>query len=174
MAQFRYEATSETFARKKQDLSRLRDEYLHLPKREKMEIASLHFTAESRQKQQFLERHFLDSAVISGVGRTKKSALRSFGIETAADVTWSKVILVKGFGEVLTRAVVDWRKACEHRFVFNPNLAVTDPDKIAVQTKILSEQNNIEVKPANSPAELQRLRQEAIRKANALQSRLQA
>jgi DNA-binding helix-hairpin-helix protein with protein kinase domain len=174
VAQFRYEATSETFARKKQELSRLRDEYLHLPKREEMEIASLHSTAESRQKQQFLERYFLDSAVISGVGPTKKAALRSFGIETAADVTWSKVISVKGFGEVLTRAVVDWRKACERRFVFNPNLAVTDSDKTAVRAKILSEQRNIEVKLENGPAELQRLRQDTIRKANTLQPRLQA
>jgi DNA-binding helix-hairpin-helix protein with protein kinase domain len=132
-----------------------------------MEIASLHSTAESRQKQ-FLERHFLDSAVISGVGPRKKAALRSFGIETAADVTWSKVISVKGFCEVLTRAVVDWRKACEHRFVFNPNFTATDADKIAVRAKILSEQLNIDIKPANGPVELQRLRQEAIRKGNAL------
>jgi DNA-binding helix-hairpin-helix protein with protein kinase domain len=172
-AQFRHEATSETFTRKKQELSRLRDEYLHLPKREKMEIDRLKSTAESRQKQRFLERYFLDSAIIAGVGPAKKAALRSFGIETAADVTWSKVISVKGFGEVLTRAVVDWRKACERRFVFNPNLAVTDADKTAVRAKLLSEQRNIEAKLANGPAELQHVRQETIRKANTLQQMLQ-
>jgi DNA-binding helix-hairpin-helix protein with protein kinase domain len=172
VAQFRHGATSETFARKKQELARLRDEYLHLPEREKMEISSLRATAESRQKQQFLERYFLDSAVISGVGPTKKAALRSFGIETAADVTWRKVISVKGFGEVLTRAVVDWRKVCERRFVFNPNLAVTNADKNAVRAKFTTKQRMLGLKLANGPAELQRLRQEILRKANTLHPEL--
>lgn len=170
----RQEVSPEAFAKKKQDLARLRDEYQHLPEREKTEIANLHATAEARQKHQFLERHFLDAATISGVGPAKKAALRSFGIETAADVTWYKVISVKGFGEVLTRAVVDWRKACERRFVFNPNLAVTEADKNAVRAKIATRKRILEITLNAEAAELQRLRQNMISKANALSPALQA
>ena len=174
VAQIRRENSSESFIRKKQELARLRDEYQQLPELEKKEIANLHATAEARQKQQYLEHHYLDSATILGVGPTKKAALRSFGIETAADVTWNKVISVKGFGEVLTQAVVDWRKACERRFVFNPNHAVTDNDKNAVRVKIKAKKLILEDKLTNGPAELQSLRQEILRKANILHRALQA
>jgi DNA-binding helix-hairpin-helix protein with protein kinase domain len=174
VGRIRQEVSLEAFAKKKQDLARLRDEYQQLPEREKAEIANLHATAEARQKHQFLERHFLDAAAISGVGPAKKAALRSFGIETAADVTWGKVISVKGFGEVLTRAVVDWRKACERRFVFKPNLAVTEADKNAVRAKIVTRKRTLEFTLSAGAAELQRSRQDMISKANTLSSALQA
>ena len=174
VGRIRQDASPEAFAKKKQDLARLRDEYSQLPEREKAEIANLHATAEARQKHQFLERHFLDAASIPGVGPAKKATLRSFGIETAADVTWDKVISVKGFGEVLTRAVVDWRKACERRFVFNPNQAVTEADKNAVRVKIATRKRELENALSAGAAELQRLRQDMINKANMLSSALQA
>jgi DNA-binding helix-hairpin-helix protein with protein kinase domain len=168
------EISPELFSKKKQELIRLRDEYKQLPEREKTEIANLHATAEARQKHQFLEHHFIDAATISGVGPTKKAALRSFGIETAADVTWNKVIAVKGFGEVLTRAVVDWQKACERRFVFNPRLAVTEADKNAVRAQIATRKRTLEITLSTGATELQRLRQDMINKANALAPLLQA
>lgn len=174
VGRIRQEVSPEAFAKKKQDLARLRDEYQHLPEREKTEITDLHATAEARQKHQFLERHFLDGAAISGIGPAKKAALRSFGIETAADVTWNKVISIKGFGEVLTRAVVDWRKACERRFVFNPNLAVTEADKNAVRAKIATRKRTLEITLNAGAAELKRLRQDMISKAKALSSAWQA
>jgi DNA-binding helix-hairpin-helix protein with protein kinase domain len=170
----RQEVSPEAFAKKKQDLARLWDEYQHLSEREKTEIGNLYATAEARQKQRFLERHFLDSAAISGVGSAKKAALRSFGIETAADVTWNKVIAVKGFGEVLTRAVVDWRKACERRFVFNANLAVTEDDKNAVRAKIAARRQILEISIKTGAAELQRLRQDMLSKAIVFSHTLQA
>jgi DNA-binding helix-hairpin-helix protein with protein kinase domain len=173
IARVNRETGPEAFNKKKQELARLRDEYQYLPEREKTEITNLHATAEARQKHQFLERYFLDASPISGVGPTKKAALRSFGIETAADVTWNKVIAVKGFGEVLTRAVVDWRKACERRFVFNPRIAVTEADKNSVRVQIATRKRTIEVTLNASVAELQRLRQDMINKTNALNPLLQ-
>jgi DNA-binding helix-hairpin-helix protein with protein kinase domain len=167
------EVNPQAFAKKKQDLARLRDEYQHLSEREKTEIANLYATAEARQKQRFLERYFLDDASISGIGSAKKAALKSFGIETAADVTWNKVIAVKGFGEVLTLAVVGWRTDCERRFVFNPNLAVTQEDKNVVRAKIAARRQVLEITLNVGAAELQRMRQEMLGKANVLSHTLQ-
>ena len=164
----RKESGPEGFAAKKQELVRLRDEYQSLPATEKSEIERLHATAEARQKQQFLDRCFIDSASISGVGPAKKAALRSFGIETAADVDWSKVRSVRGFGEVLTRAVVDWKKSCERRFVFNPHNAVSEADKNAVRAKIAARKRVIEATLSLGVSDLQRFRQEAATKTNAL------
>ena len=130
-------------------------------------------SAEIRQRCQFLERHFIDTATISGVGPTKKAALRSFGIETAADVTWDKVIAVKGFGEFLTRAVVDWQKACERRFVFNPRMAVTTADINTVQAQIAARKHKIETELNAGAVTLQRTSQEMTNKANYLKPQLQ-
>ena len=152
----------------------LRSEYQNLPSQENIELGKLHATAESRQKQRFLERCFIDSANIPGVGLAKKSALRSFGIETAADVTRYKVQAVRGFGEVLARAVVDWRKSCERRFVFNPHNAVSEADRNAVRAQIAARKRVIESSLITGISDLQRLRQEAAIKFNALYPQMEA
>ncbi|MBY0248649.1 MAG: hypothetical protein K2Q17_13375 [Nitrospiraceae bacterium] len=167
------EISLELFCRKKRELAQLADEYKHLPEREKTKIANLHATAEARQKLKFLERFFIDAATISGVGPAKKAALRSFGIETAADVTWHKVIAVKGFGEALTRIMLDWRKACERGFSFHPHLAVTDADKNAVQAQIATRKRTLEITLNVGAANLQGLRKEMIDRANVLNPLLQ-
>jgi DNA-binding helix-hairpin-helix protein with protein kinase domain len=167
------EISLESFSRRKQELAQLADEYKHLPEREKTEIVNLHATAEARQKIKFLERFFIDAATISGVGPAKKAALRSFGIETAADVTWQKVIAVKGFGESLTRVMLDWRIACERGFIFRPHLAVTEADKNAVRVQIATRKRTLEITLNAGAVELQRLRQDMINKANTLNPLLQ-
>lgn len=166
------ESGPEEFAAKKQELSRLRKEYESLPNTEKSEIDRLHATAEARQKQQFLDRCFIDASNIPGVGLAKKATLRSFGIETAADVNWDSVYSVRGFGEVLTRAVVDWKKSCERRFVFNPRNAVSEADKNAVRVKIASRKHAIEMSLKSGASDLQRFAQEAIAKRNILYPQL--
>lgn len=75
---------------------------------------------------------------------------------------------------VITRAVVDWRKACERRFVFHPNLAITEADKNAVRAKIATRKRMLEITLNAGATELQRLRQDMISKANAFIPSLQA
>lgn len=174
VTRMRTEAGPEGFQKKRQELAKLREEYQALPAREKSEIDQLHATAEARQKHQFLDRCFIDAATIPGVGPAKKAALRSFGIETAADVTKDKVRTVKGFGEVLTNTVVDWRKSCERRFTFNSQNAVSEADKNAVRARIATRKKMIEVGLTAGAAELQRFRQEATSKAAGLEPMVKA
>lgn len=161
------------FRAKRSELERLRDEYQRLPEVEKIEIDNLHATAEARQKHEFLDRCFIDSATISGVGQAKKAALRSFGIETAADVTSSSVRRVKGFGDVLTRAVVDWKKSCERRFTFDPRKAVSENDKNAVRSKIAARKRVIEAALASGPGELLKFQKVSATKYQALKPTLE-
>ncbi|MCX8516947.1 MAG: helix-hairpin-helix domain-containing protein, partial [Rhodoferax sp.] len=111
--QVKKEAGPDGFHAKKDELKNLRDELQAISTQESQELSKLHSTAQDRQKQKFLECHFIDSADISGVGPARKAALRSFGIETAADVTRNRVMQVRGFGESLTRAVTDWKASVE-------------------------------------------------------------
>ena len=168
------EAGPEGFQNKKQELVKLRDEYQNLAETEKSELVRLHSTAEARQRHQFLDKIFIDVATIPGVGLAKKAALRSFGIETAADVSWNKVNAVKGFGDVLTRAVVDWRKSCERKFTFNPRNAVTDSDRNAVRMKIASRRKTIESTLTAGPADLQKFTRDASAKLSSLNPLLES
>lgn len=101
---------------------------------------------------------FIDVASIPSVGPARKAALRSFGIETAADVTRRSVKQVKGFGDHLTQAVIDWKASCERRFVFRPNEAVTPADRQAVMAKIAAKRHRLESALTVGATELQRFR----------------
>ncbi len=146
------------FANKKKELADIKREYEGLDAREKSEIEKLDATAEKRQKKQYLERHFIEKATIHGVGGAKKAALRSFGIETAADVSYSRVSMVKGFGDVLTRSVVDWKNQVEKGFHFDPRRAVTDADKAKVRSTIYVRRRALEAALSAAPEALQALR----------------
>lgn len=75
---------------------------------------------ETRPRAAFLEQFQGRRANISGIGPAKTATLISFGIETAADVDWSAVHAVAGFGEVMTQKLLKWRKGHEARFRYNP------------------------------------------------------
>lgn len=171
--QAKREAGPEGFLAKRSDLVRLRDEYQSLHQTEKQELDKLHSTAQERQRQKFLDGCFIDSANIPGVGTARKAALRSFGIETAADVSRSRVLQVRGFGEGLTRAVVDWKASCERRFSFNPANAVSEADKNAVRTKFGVRKVALETSLGAGSRELQRFQQQATSRAAALQPKLE-
>ncbi len=57
-------------------------------------------------------------------------------LKQPADVTRRGVKQVKGFGDHLTQAVIDWKASCERRFVFRPNEAITPADRQAVMAKM--------------------------------------
>ena len=64
----------------------------------------------------FLERFPIASASIEGIGEARIVALEGAGIDTAADVTGNALETVPGFGPVLRKRVLAWRKACEASF----------------------------------------------------------
>ncbi len=163
----------EVFIRKKDELRTMRDEFQALPAEEAKALERLKSTAHERQKLKFLEHSFIDSADISGVGPTRKATLRSFGIETAADISKNRIRQLRGFGDSLTRALTDWRASCERRFVFNPATAVTDADRNAVRAKIASRKAFLANTLSAGPGELQRIRQLALSRSAAYKSQIE-
>jgi DNA-binding helix-hairpin-helix protein with protein kinase domain len=155
------EAGLDGYNTRRNELTKIKEELERLPKLEKDEIDNLHSTARARQKQKFLERCFIDNANIPSLGPTRKAFLRSFGIETAADVSKVSIMQVRGFGESLTRAVLDWKASCERRFVFDPSAAVSASDKDVVRRKFAAKRVMLERVLAAAPAELQQYRQRA-------------
>jgi len=154
VARMKREAGPEGFNLKRRALEKIKTEYEQIDSDEAKELEQLKQTGHERQKQQFLDRFFIEGADIPGVGPARKTALKSFGIETAADVTKNAVMQVRGFGPNLTRAVLDWRASCERRFQFNPNLAVTDNDRNAVRAKHAVRKKSLEPQLSAGAAEL--------------------
>lgn len=162
------------FTKKKTELARLRSEHESLSVKEQRALSDLHSTAQIRQKERYLERFFISDASISGVGVGRKAVLASHGIETAADVKANRIKTIKGFGEGLTRALVDWRKTCEQGFKFNPATAVSAADIASVKNKMAAERVQIEKVLVAGPSELLRYKSEQRSRATSLTQQLDA
>lgn len=163
------ETGPEHFNVKREGLKTLRNEYQELSFLEKKELDKLYSTAQDRQKKKFLERFFIDSSDIPGVGPTRKATLRSFGIETAADISKNRILQIRGFGDSLTRALTDWKASCERKFVFNSSIAVPESDKNIVRAKFDARKVALETTLSGGAAELQRLRQMVVARATSFQ-----
>jgi DNA-binding helix-hairpin-helix protein with protein kinase domain len=94
-------------------------------------IQELNRNAREHQLRSYLDQFKIEHASIAGIGLSKKAMLTSYAIETAADVEYSKIDAVPGFGPFLTNKVVAWRRRLERDFIFDPRLG-TDPAGMAV------------------------------------------
>lgn len=109
------------------------------------ELRNFKSTREARQRAAYLDQFQVRRANISGIGPAKTATLISFGIETAADVDWSTVRAVPGFGEVMTQKLVNWRKAHEVRFRYNPASNAQDvTDERALRSKYAAHKAKLE------------------------------
>jgi DNA-binding helix-hairpin-helix protein with protein kinase domain/Flp pilus assembly protein TadD len=144
LERWRAQAGSEGFETKKRDLDRYRSEYEGLPALRLKKLNELERNLRQRQLEQFLDRHRIAAASISGIGPSRQATLRSFGIETAADVNLHSISQVPGFGRVYTSKMLGWRHSIEQRFVFNPARGVDPTDKNAVEKEIAGRRAAIE------------------------------
>ena len=162
------EANTSIFHEKVIELRRYYDEYNKLNLYYQSELNELEKNKRKLQLIAYLKKFYISDARIKGVGVVRKSDLASFGIETAADVQWSNVIRVPGFGQKYTREVVDWRKGIERRFTFNPSQAI-DPAEISkLKNKIAKLKRNLESKLLSGPEQLIQIRTNILQKRNIL------
>jgi hypothetical protein len=81
--------------------------------------------------------------------------LRSYGIETAADVAQNRIQQISGFGPVVEGTLIAWRKSIEKRFVFNPNQPISPADIAAIKAVVLKKKSQLESDLRQSLARLQ-------------------
>jgi len=92
-------------------------------------------TASDRQRTEFLRGQILQAGVIDGFGEARVAMLRSYGIETALDISPSAVDHVPGIGETLGHRLCGWRDYWEHQFKFDPAKGVPRADLNAIALK---------------------------------------
>jgi DNA-binding helix-hairpin-helix protein with protein kinase domain len=78
------------------------------------------------QRIRYLAAFRIEDAKLTTIGPARCAVLRSWGIDTAADIDDAKIAEIPGFGKNLTDKLTLWREIKEKAFVPNP-VAVVDP-----------------------------------------------
>ena len=68
----------------------------------------------------------IEAAKLPNIGPARCAVLRSWGIDTAADVDEGKIADIHGFGKNLTDKLVIWRDMREKTFIYNA-ASIVDP-----------------------------------------------
>jgi DNA-binding helix-hairpin-helix protein with protein kinase domain len=84
---------------------------------------------EAEQRARYLGQFRIEDAGLHNIGPARCAVLRSWGIDTAADVDAARVAEIPGFGRNLTDRLVNWRWGREQNFRFMP-LAIADPMEV--------------------------------------------
>lgn len=129
--QFEQSAGNATFLKARQDAETLIQQVQNLPGEEARRITALDAKRRDLQMQRHLERFKITQAKVSGVGEARKLTLRSYGIETAADLDYNKIVAIRGFGPATANNLIKWRRTAEAKFAFDPSRPI-DPQDIAV------------------------------------------
>jgi len=157
-------AGSSRFDELKSELLGIKTQIEALPIHEKSRLDEYARNRRTEQLRLFLQGFQIRRHKIKGIGPTKLSALTSYGVETAFDVTHNRVLQVPGFGPVLAGELVGWRKSVESRFVFNPNSNQMDRQvAAAIRNEILQQGSDLRAKLASGAQELRLLAAEIAR-----------
>jgi DNA-binding helix-hairpin-helix protein with protein kinase domain len=81
---------------------------------------------ETEQRSRYLATFRVEAAKLANIGLARCAVLRSWGIDTAADVHADKIADIPGFGKNLTDRLLIWRDIKEKAFVYN-SAAIVDP-----------------------------------------------
>jgi DNA-binding helix-hairpin-helix protein with protein kinase domain len=100
------------------------------PEREVRLKALARPVAEAEQRARYLGQYRIENARLYNLGPARCAVLRSWGIDTAADVTSSKVAEIPGFGRNLTDRIVNWADGLQRQFRFE---AASTVDPMEVQ-----------------------------------------
>jgi len=172
LRQWKQDAGDAAFAAKLAELLTSKRDYEGLPNLRLARLRDLEARKRESQLHAFLDRFEIEDARIKGVGPALKSTLESNGIETAADISYDKVLAVPGFGPTKTKALVDWRRTCEQKFRFDPSKEVDRTAIAAVERDILSTRMKLEGILTNGAAELTRVRLTTLARRDAMRPRV--
>jgi DNA-binding helix-hairpin-helix protein with protein kinase domain len=168
------EAGEGLFNEKLGELHKLKSQYENLAGEYEKEKKILHSTIRQRQLYRFLDGFFIEGQWIKGIGSSRKALLASFGIETAADIDYFKIIQISGFGKSLAGELVNWRKGIEGKFLFNPSKGIDKSDIDALNQKFSNLRRQIEGCLLAGEEELKKLKHNALMKRQSLRKEIEA
>lgn len=158
---FRKAAGNENFERVRRDGEALVRLLQALPVEETRRLAEFDTKRRDGQMLRHLERFNIDRVKIKGIGNARKLTLKSYGIESAADVSQRRIESIHGFGPSIAQALLSWRRSAEAKFVFDPRQPVDPRDIAAVKADIAKRRSDAEARLRQTIPQLQKAEADA-------------
>ena len=157
--EWRRTATEANFIALRDQLEKARAELDALPRERAARLAEL--TSPASQQEAYLDRFRIARERVPGIGAGRAATLASFGIETAADVTLTKIVAIPGFGPSLASKLVAWREDHLARFRYDPAQKPPPADVRAIEADILARRRSLIGALQTGPSTLARANGEA-------------
>lgn len=167
------ETGDEDFQKKLKELSDSQTQYEDLLKQLAQEKQKLKQNAYGNQLNKFLSRYLIKDYDIQNIGTSRKATLASFGIETAADIEKSKIMMISGFGEQLAGELVKWRDGLKKHFVFDPSKGIDPKDNIALNQRFALKMKQLESALLAGPEQLTQIREQILKRRDELLPEIQ-
>jgi DNA-binding helix-hairpin-helix protein with protein kinase domain len=167
---WREQASDKAFAAKLAELEDARHEFDSLPRMRYEGIKELEKNRRQLQLQKFLDHHYIRDATLAGIGPGRRAMLASYGIDTAADVSWQSLEKVDGIGTRNAATLITWRDSLVSKFVFNPRLAIDQTEIAKLERNIAERRSDVEQRLAAGPTELKLIRQRILDARTSLQA----
>jgi DNA-binding helix-hairpin-helix protein with protein kinase domain len=85
----------------------------------------------------------IEDAKLTNIGPARCAVLRSWGIDTAADIDEAKIAAIPGFGRYLTDKLVIWRDTKENTFVPITGTIIDPPDVQRVDRRLAARRTKL-------------------------------
>lgn len=158
--QWQKEAGSNRFLIGLSELQNRREAWENLTQIREWHLRELESQTRAAQLGEFLDQFAIAESDIQGVSARVKTSLLSYGVETAADVTETKLKQVQGVDRKRADRLLEWRQALEQRFAFDPVRDVPPQARLKVEREMDELRLRLEHELNNGALYLRRLGRE--------------
>ena len=159
---FKHSADNAYYLNLRQDADGLIARLLEINLEEKCRVEELTSRKQELQLQHYLDQHDIGQAKLKGIGMSRTLTLKSYGIETAADVNYQRVVAISGFGPATANSLLAWRRRIESAFHFDPNQAIDPADIAAIKVDIATKRADLENGARETINKLQKAASDAV------------
>lgn len=163
------DASDLAFSAKLRELENARNELESLPRVRHERMVFLEKNRKQIQLQRWLDRHYIRDVTLPGIGPGRKALLSSYGIDTAADLSWQALQAVNGIGPRYSTSLMSWKDSVVGRFVFNPTLGVDKAEIAKLDREIGDRRANPERTLSSGASALQIIRQRILAERESIQ-----
>jgi hypothetical protein len=160
-----------TFKDIRVSLDVLKAQYDALPAERTRRLQKLSDERQKKQMAEHLDRFFIASAKIHGIGRAKVTTLQAHGIDTAGDIHEAKIKRIAGFGDKLAFRLAEWRRECERKFRFDPRRGMAPSDLAALERDITMSRQKLEAEVRTGIGQLKAAAGATIARARLLEGK---
>lgn len=159
---WRQQVSDKAFATQLAELDAARKELDSLSRMRNEGMKELENNRHQIQLEKFLDHHYIRDATLASIGPGRTAMLASYGIDTAADLSWQSLEKVDGIGTRNAVTLMTWRDSLVSRFVFNPRLGMDRGEIAKLERRIQERRSQLEQTLISGAKELELIRQRTV------------